>query len=331
MSNAANAMAQKNPSTDELLTPVLKELIRFAGSHRSVWSGTAGELLSALKPHLASAGVLWTEGVNAFYDCIDRNSDLLRNHGLTIEIRRCFPRILCIQACDRVELLKRLPEENSAAEIGMFSVGQNAHLVSSLQKAENLSTATDGPDTPSRPDNVLDMSALAGDCRNQSPLFDSVPSILLALTDLDHEIGQGKLRGNSAVEFAAARIAKLINAAGVAVIVLQRGSLLYKIQIGANVGLELFMQPANLGCLRRLGRPIHIADVRKNAQLSSLGCYIESLTVAPVQSENIEGSENIEAVIQFGFAQHRDMDPADVIVLKIITEIFAELMNSASS
>ena len=109
-------MSPQNVTTEQPSAIVLpqsdirfdQELVGWFALRGSVWSGTAGELLAAVKTRVDVCSDLWPHSSRALYAHIESHMQILRSLGVEACLRHGSPRMISLRGC-QVETTARKP------------------------------------------------------------------------------------------------------------------------------------------------------------------------------------------------------------------------------
>ena len=76
-----------------------QELVRWFALHGGVWSGTASELLAAVRTRVDVGNDLWPRSSRALYAHLESHKQMLRSLGVDVWLRQGYPRIVTLRSC----------------------------------------------------------------------------------------------------------------------------------------------------------------------------------------------------------------------------------------
>ena len=76
-----------------------QELVRWFALHGGVWSGTASELLAAVRTRVDVGNDLWPRSSRALYAHLESHKQMLRSMGVDVWLRQGYPRIVTLRSC----------------------------------------------------------------------------------------------------------------------------------------------------------------------------------------------------------------------------------------
>src|SRR2546429_5105148 len=86
-----------------------QELVGWFALRGGVWSGTAGELLAAVKTRVDVCSDLWPHSSRALYAHIESHMQILRSLGVEACLRHGNPRMISLRGCQDEETARRPP------------------------------------------------------------------------------------------------------------------------------------------------------------------------------------------------------------------------------
>ena len=75
-----------------------QELVGWFTQHGGVWSGTATELLAAVKTRASVGNDLWPQSARALYAHMESHMQILRSLGVDVLLRNGYPRIVSLRS-----------------------------------------------------------------------------------------------------------------------------------------------------------------------------------------------------------------------------------------
>jgi hypothetical protein len=88
-----------SPAASELVDRFDRELGEWFALHGGVWSGTAAELLAALKAGVEVRNEVWPRSPRALHVHIESHQQILHSLGMAVLLSRGHPRMISIRSC----------------------------------------------------------------------------------------------------------------------------------------------------------------------------------------------------------------------------------------
>ena len=94
------------PETDDRFD---QELVGWFALHLGAWSGTAAELLAAVKTRVDDGNDLWPQSPRALYAYMESHRQIFRSLGVAILMPYGYPRMISLRSCQDEEPARKPP------------------------------------------------------------------------------------------------------------------------------------------------------------------------------------------------------------------------------
>ncbi len=300
-------LADSNDSFD-------RELARWFGQHGGRWSGTASELLAAVKASTQLGHDSCPQSFRTLYSHIESHRDRLRFLGVDALLHDGPPRMISLRSCP-VE--KSVGEPSSDARATTYEANPPINLpplipANSEKTAERSSNAVD-----------TDRNSLEGG------IFKSAGEALFALVEMRMQIREQNLQLGSAIDLVVGRTQEIAHSCGVAVGLLQQDSVVYPARTGLAATLgALDFQPNLFQLCLKTGRTLQLRDAQNHPHVGA-ACRREgigSLILVPLFH-----NRELAGAVEFLFKERRSFSISDVVDLELIAGVISESLNGAKT
>jgi len=86
-----------------------QELVGWFALHLGAWSGTAAELLAAVKTRVDDGSDLWPQSPRALYAYMESHRQIFRSLGVAILMPYGYPRMISLRSCQDEEPARKPP------------------------------------------------------------------------------------------------------------------------------------------------------------------------------------------------------------------------------
>jgi hypothetical protein len=316
-----------------------QELARWFGQHGGPWSGTASELLAAVK---ASTGVRHDscpQSFRALYSHIESHRQRLRSLGVDALLQNGPPRMISLRSC---------PDEKPVGESSLgtsttthgFDPSINLppmayvhkEFADSGQAAPTRGEARTQDVIPANSEKTAEPSSNAVDADRSSfeeGIFKSAGEALFALVEMRMQIREQGLQLESAIDLVVGRTQEITRSCGVAVGLLQQDSVVYPARTGvaATMG-ALHFQPNLFQFCLKTGRTLQLRDAQNHPRVGA-ECRREgigSLILVPLFH-----NREVAGAIEFLFKERRLFSIGDVMDLELIAGVISESLSGAET
>ena len=316
--------------------PLDRELMEWFVLRGGSWSGTASELLAAVRARAGVGDDSWPESPRALYSHIESHREILRSLGVDALLHQGYPRMVSLRSCQ---------DERSAegSPSGTSGVNRNPDLpiiLAALAYVQNRETAdsdqvnptsdeTLSPDIPPAKSEVASQRLVNGtyaDGNNfEGSIFASTVEALFANVEMRVRIRQQGLDLKSAIDLVVGRTQEITRSCGVAVGLLQQDSVVYQARAGVAAAIEGLLFKANLfqSCLRT-GQTLQLRDAQKHPRVGPT-CRREgigSLIIVPIFRKR-----EVAGAVELLFKERRSFSTGDVRDLELIAGVISERLS----
>lgn len=316
-----------------------QELVRWFALHGGVWSGTAAELLAAVRTRVDVCNDLWPQSPRALYAHIESHVQILRSLGVDIWLRPGYPRLVSLRWCQDDKPARTPPSGTSG--INRIPCDPPTSLPPHADDPETSPAdccgVRPGASENSNRDIPIAESDLAERVVNgkyadednvEGRVFESPGEALFAIVEMRGRIREQGLDPKSAIDWVVGRTQEITRCSGVAVGLLEQDSVVYPVRVGIAVtcaGLHFF---ANLfqSCLRT-GETLQLPDAQKDPLVGAT-CRregIRSLIIVPLLC-----NREVAGAVEFLFTERRSFSTVDVMDLELLAGVVSECLSGAA-
>src|SRR5438445_942826 len=334
-------MSPQNVTTEQPSAIVLpqsdirfdQELVGWFALRGGVWSGTAGELLAAVKTRVDVCSDLWPHSSRALYDHIESHMQILRSLGVEACLRHGNPRMISLRGC-QVETTARKPPSVTPAfnritrdlPISLVPLPydqkiSNAHCCG-VHLVEPEAVSRDIPKIMSDP---VANGECAGQENFEGRIFENPGEALVAIVELQGRIREQGLDLQSTIDLVVGRTWEITRCSGLSVGMLKQGRVVYPARVGIAVSGTGPHFSANLfqSCLAK-GEMLQLSEAQNDSALAD-SCSREGIRcriIVPI----FHGRE-VAGAMEFIFQEMHSFSTADVMDLELIAGIISEYLS----
>ncbi|MGH9539975.1 MAG: GAF domain-containing protein [Terriglobales bacterium] len=307
-----------------------RELATWFAQHGGPWSGTASELLAALKAAASSENNLppasWPESSRALYTRIESQRQRLRSLGVDVLLHEGHPRMISVRSCPKGKPGRsHTPTKECAtgAEVG-------SARAESLDRDIAAAKADAKPDLPANGFDVHEGSVnenIANGTSFEGGIFNSTREARFALVEMRVQIREQALPLESAIDLVVRRTQEITRCCGMAVALLREETVTYPARTGAATSMGALQFEANLfqSCFKS-GRILQLCDAQNHLLVGAL-CQQEgigSLILVPLFHQR-----EVAGAVEFLFGEKRSFSISDVMDMELIAGIVSESLSNA--
>jgi hypothetical protein len=308
-------------------------LVDWFARHGGPWSGTASELLAAMRASTAADADRWPQSFRALYSHIESHQQTLLSLGVDATLHHGPPRMISLRMCPRENAGRAHSPRPEVCGTEVSGTEVSGTEVSGIpDSATSLPVPTQGGEQPaSRTDSEppVDGEASAahtGFTNLELGIFKNVEEGRFALVEMRVQIGEKGLHLKAAIDLVAARAHEITHACGIIVGLLKAEGVVYTSRAGVASKMGDLEFQANLFqfCLRT-GRTVQLRDARSHP-LVGAACRkagIGALIIVPLFHHR-----TVAGAIEFLFDEHRYFSISDVMDLELIAGIISETFGS---
>jgi len=334
-------MSPQNVTTEQPSAIVLpqsdirfdQELVGWFALRGGVWSGTAGELLAAVKTRVDVCSDLWPHSSRALYAHIESHMQILRSLGVEACFRHGSPRMISLRGC-QVETTARKPPSVTPAfnritrdlPISLVPLPydqkiSNAHCCG-VHLVEPEAVRLDIPKITSDP---VANGECAGQENFEGRIFENPGEALVAIVELQGRIREQGLDLQSTIDLVVGRTWEITRCSGLSVGMLKQGRVVYPARVGIAVTGTGPHFSANLfqSCLAK-GETLQLPDAQNDPVVGD-SCHregIRSLIIVPIFHDR-----EVAGAMEFIFQDMHSFSTADVMDLELIVGIVSEYLS----
>ena len=315
-----------------------QELVGWFTRHGGVWSGTATELLSAVKAKVSVGNDLWPQSPRALYAHMESHTQVLRSLGVDVLLRHGCPRIVSLRSCQDDKSARELPLDTS----GINLTSDPPKKLTLLANDQKTSPSTSGDVSPAASETFsqeipIAKSVLAKRFVNgkyadgddfEGGVFENTAEALLAIAEMGGRIRQQGLDLNSAIDLVVGRSQEITRCSGVAVGLLQNDSVVYPARAGVAAAMAGLHFQANLfqSCLRT-GEALQLRDAQKDTLVGPT-CRregIRSLIIVPIFL-----NREVAGAMELLFKETCSFSAGDLMTLELMADVISEGLSGAT-
>lgn len=313
------------------------ELVGWFAPHGSVWSGTAFELLAALKTGVDVGNDLWLQSPGALYAHIESRRQILRSLGVDVLLQHGYPRMISLRSCQDEQLARKLPPSSSgtnraSAPAMNFPPLADDRKTSAVDSAgvRSATNETFIQDMPMAKSDLAErfVSGKYADGENfEGHVFDNTAEALLAIAEMVGQIREQGLDRKSTLDLVVSRTQEITRCSGVAIGLLQHNSLVYPARAGvAATMVGLHFQAILFQCCLT-NEALQLGDAQ-NDPLVGPSCRREgigSLIILPIFRDR-----EVAGAMELLFKDKRSFSTGDLMTLELIIDVVSEHLSGAA-
>jgi hypothetical protein len=314
-----------------------QELAEWFAAHGGAWSGTASELLAALRTRVDAGSDFWPMSSRALYARLESHGQVLRSLGLDVLLRDGYPRMITLRPYQNEEPSRTPPVVASGINIPsdppvtLPPPTDNEKTGPADSSEPMLATKeTVSPDIPPAkpdlpdPDERLVHGKYANGDKFEGRVFENTGEALFAIGEMRVQIREQGLDPKSAIDLVVGRTKEITRSSGVAVGLLQQGSVVYVARAGiapvAGPHFQADFFQSSLGT----GKAFQLRDAQHHPLVGAT-CRregIKSLIVVPVFR-----NREIAGTMELLFQQGRSFSTGDVLDIELIAGVVSEALS----
>jgi GAF domain len=314
-----------------------QELVRWFALHGGVWSGTASELLAAVRTRVDVGNDLWPRSSRALYAHLESHRQILRSLGVDVWLRQGYPRIVTLRSClDEKPAITPPsvtsginPTDDPPANLPPLADEQKTRPDSGeVSPAANETFSQDIPTAKSELAERCVNGRYADGDNVEGRVFENTGEVLFAVVEMQARIREQGLDLRSATDLVVGRTQEITRSSGVAVAWFQQDNVVYAARTGiaaTMAGLH-FHSSLFQSCLRT-GEGVQLQNAQKHSLLGTT-CRLEgikSLIIVPIFRNRV-----VAGVIELLFKEMRSFSTGDVMDLELITGVISEGSSEAA-
>jgi hypothetical protein len=305
-----------------------RELVEWFALRKGVWSGTAAELLAAVRSRPDAGSVAWSQSARMLYSHLESRRHILRSSGVDVRLQEGSPRMLSLRPCPVGKSAKKPPATASAVHKASTPPA-NAVQPAEAKNAASVA-AEETKSAAARPDSAARFVS-GRFAERDSPggrVFDNTGEALSAVAEMRDLIREQNLDPRAAIELMANRAQEITGCCGTTVGLFKQNTVVYPVRtgIGATMaGLELhsnFFQ----SCVRT-GGALQLRDARRHPRLGAM-CQQEgvgSLIIVPIFH-----NREVIGAMEFFYRETRSFSTGQVMDLELIAGVVSERLSAAA-
>ncbi len=310
-----------------------RELVEWFALRKGVWSGTAAELLAAVRSGPDAGSLAHAQSVRTLYDYLESRRHILRSSGVDVGLHQGTPRMLSLRHLPAGMSTKKPPASASVFHPSVSPLS-SISLVDSTESAASTSEdpkSTSGQDIPiARPDTAARFVSGGYAEKNCAGgrVFENTGMAFSTVAEIRDLIKDQNLDLKAAVELMANRAQEITQCCGTAVGLRQENTMVYLVRtgIGATIaGLELqvnFFQ----SCVRT-GRALQLRDAQRHPLLGR-ACQLEgvgSLIIVPIFHHR-----EVVGAMEFFYNEIQSFSIGQVMDLELMAGVVSERLGAAA-
>jgi GAF domain-containing protein len=278
-----------------------QQLVNWFALHGGPWSGTASELLAAIRSGAENGHDSQPDSPRALYSHIETHRRALLALGVDASLHRRHPRMISLRSIHGQRKDQRQGQRGDQEE------------------EQFTSTPTD-------------MSVTGVDSEHFNPArddgfaFQDTGEALVAIAEIRMQIREQALALEPAIELVVGRAPEITRSCGIAVGLLQQGNLVFLSRTGvaATMGEQHF-QTNLFQCCFRTARTLQLRDALNHPRVGAT-CRREgigSLIIIPIFH-----NQEVAGAIEFLFRERRSFSISDVMDLELIAGAISKILNT---
>jgi hypothetical protein len=315
-----------------------QELVGWFALLGGGWSGTATELFATLKTTVAGSSDLWPQSPRALYAHIESHRQVLRSLGVDVLLRPGYPRMISLRSCQNGRATRKPPsclsEINRAADpaisLPRLADDQKTRPADSGE-ANPEANETFSQDTPVARSDLAQRFAngdYADGANFKENVFENTAEALVAIAEMGGQIREQDLDLKSAIDLVVGRTHEITRSSGVAIELLQHGSIVYTARAGVVATMAGLHFQGNLlqSCLKT-GKALPLPDAHTDPLVGPTcrRAGISSLIIVPILHDR-----ELAGTIELLFKEERSFSTRDVMTLDLIADTVSERLSGAA-
>ncbi len=303
----------------------------FAQHQGGGWSGTASELIAAIKGSADAGNDLWSQPARALYAHLESHRESLHDMGVEVLPHPRFPKLVCLRTCQGGRPSGDPPSDKPAAN-HISDPTDNSHSSPAQKTIHAVSDVASPLDhRAARPamglvesieaERIAD-DRHAGRDSSRARAFEDTAAALFGIVEMRDRIREQSLDLKSTMHLVASRTQAITGSSGVVLGWLQKGTLVYPAQVGIAATMASLPCQADLlrSCINR-GTVLSLPDAQEDPVVGA-SCRresIRSLIVAPIFKKR-----KVAGAIELLFNEARSFSTSDVMTLELIADLVSE-------
>ena len=306
-------------------------LVAWFASRTGVWSGTAAELLTALRTGLDVQRISWPQSPLALYAHLESHRQILRSLGVDVSLHHGSPRMLSLRSCHSEKPERKLASTPSGISSSPDQPTNPLPVIDDLKlfvaefgEGSRNANEVAGQTSTARPD--LAGRFVSGRYAEKETsggrVFENTGEALLAITALRDAIREQGFDLKPALDLVLSRIQLVSRCCGMAVGVLRENAVVYPARTGIGVTMEGLDLSAKFfqSCIRT-GGALQLRDAQRHPLFGDTfrAEGVGSLIIVPIFRDS-----DVSAAMEFIFEEKRSFSTACVIDLELIASVVSE-------
>jgi hypothetical protein len=306
-------------------------LARWFARHQGGWSGTASELITAIKSCDDAGSELWSQPARALYAHLASHRGSLHVLGVDVLPHPGFPRLLCLRNCQEGKPSGNPPSGKRAAN-HVSDPTDNPHSSPDRKTIHAVSDVASPLDHRTASPAMGLVESVEAECiahdrhagrdSSRARAFEDTAAALFGIVEMRDRIREQSLDLKSTMHLVASRTQAITGSSGVVLGWLKQGTLVYPAQSGIAATMAGLPCQADLlrSCISK-GMVLPLPDAQKDPVVGA-SCRresVRSLIVAPIfQNRKAAGA------MELLFNETRSFSSGDVMTLELIADLVSE-------
>ena len=257
-----------------------QELAGWFALHGGVWSGTASELLAAVRARIDVRNDVWPLSSRVLYAHIESHMQILRSLGVDVWLRPGNPRMISLRWCQENEPAGKPPSASPAINrttsdppIDLLPLPDNQKTDPTDCGEADLAANETFQDIPIVKPELAERLAdgeNADEDNFKGCVFEKPGEALSAIVEMQGQIREQGFDRKLAIDLVVRRTQEITQCSGVAVGLLEQDRVVYPARAGTAVTLagSHFLADVFQSCLKA-GRPLQIPDTEMDPAVES--------------------------------------------------------------
>lgn len=315
-----------------------QELVGWFALHGGVWSGTAAELLAAVRARVDVCNDVWPLSSHVLYAHIESHMQILRSLGVDVWLRHGNPRMISLRWCQEKEPAGKPPSASPGINRTTSDPPINLLPLPDDQKTGPADCGEVGlvanetfQDIPIVKSELAEPLA-DGECTDEDNfkgcVFEKPGEALFAIVEMRGQIREQGLDLKLAIDLVVRRTQEITQCSGVAVGLLEQDRVVYPARAGTAVTLagSHFLANVFQSCLKA-GQPLQIPDTESDPAVGAT-CRregIQTLIIVPIFH-----NREVAGAMEFVFNEVRSFSTVDVMDLELFAGIVSECLSDGA-
>jgi hypothetical protein len=305
-----------------------QDLVAWFAPRAGVWSGTAAELLTALRIGLDVRKRSWPQSPRALYAHLESHRQILRSLGVDVRLHEGSPRMLSLRSCHAEEVVRNLP--SAPPEINRPIDGLKIGVAGSgeVRRKADAIVSQDIPIARPDPAGRFVSGRYAEKDASSGRFFENTGEAVLAVAAMRDGIREQGLDLESAIDLVLSRTQGVTRCCGIAVGLLQEGTVSYPARAGIGTTMEgLDLRAKFFQSCIRTGGALQLRDAQKHPLF---GATFRAEGVGSSIIVPIFHNRNVSAAMEFLFEEIRSFSTGCVMDLELIASVVSECSGCAA-